>query len=97
MATRAFSRLGLVNIYSNPGVKVADPRSKPIFPYAVGGLASGVKILTIFGPITRKFGIRSAYPHRRMFAHAGPPTDSATGGSWVCCACRLGYHELFGT
>ena len=55
LASRAFSKLGHVNVYYTTGVNIASPLNKVIYPYSVGALASGMKILVIFGPILKRF------------------------------------------
>jgi hypothetical protein len=66
LASRALNKLQIVNIYYTTGVDIASPLKKNMFPYAVGALASGIKILSIFGPILRLFGTRHACAHAHM-------------------------------
>ena len=48
---RALAQFGAGMITITPTVYTANPVNKPLFPYLVGALASGIKILNIFGAI----------------------------------------------
>jgi hypothetical protein len=77
-ASRMFAKFDVVNIYANTGVSIASPLNKPLFPYSVGSLASGIKILSIFGPILVKFGNYDMRAHLLTPACRFHPPSAAT-------------------